>query len=59
MIYLAKNFYVIKHKSLFKMFKLELNLTYEFEVVCKTNTFRIVEISPETKLNKKYIKIKN
>ena len=45
---------------MFKIFKLELNYTYEFEVVCKTKLFKtkmfkIVEILPETKLNKKYI----
>ena len=42
------------------MLKLELNCTYEFEVVYKTKmfktkTFKIFEIVPKTKLNKKYI----
>ena len=50
MKYLAKNCYVIKHKIPFKMFKLMLNYTYVFEVVCKTKTFKILKILPETNL---------
>ena len=37
---LAKNSYVIKYKSQFKKFKLELSCTKQFEVIYKTKLLK-------------------